>query len=77
MDEFGLGNIIINNAISTRQYRILIHFYEDLLNQLMTEKCSSLEIMLKYSVEYRSIDDFTSLNLRMDSHFYKKVVFYS
>ena len=76
MDEFGLGNIIINNAISTRQYRILIHFYEDLLNQLMTEKCSSLEIMLKYSVEYRSIDDFTSLNLRMDSHFYKKVVFY-
>lgn len=44
------------------------------MDQLFTIECSSLEIMIKYTVEYRQIqEDFSTLNLDLADVYYEKV----
>jgi hypothetical protein len=74
MEEFGIGNIIDTNTTDTTHYRVLIQFYKDFIDQLLTIECSSLEIMIKYTVEYRQIqEDFSTLNLDSNDVYYEKV----
>lgn len=74
MEEFGIGNIIDTNKTDTIHYRVLIQFYKDFMDQLFTIECSSLEIMIKYTVEYRQIqEDFSTLNLDLADVYYEKV----
>lgn len=68
MDEFGIANIGENN-----KKRVLVHIYKDFLDQLITPECSQLEIMFKYIVEYRTIDDLVYLNLEAVKNSYKRV----
>lgn len=77
MDEFGIGRIVENNVTSTGHYRVLVQFYKELIDQLLTVECSSFEIMLKFIVEYRPIEDFRTLNFKMSNNYTKVEIFKS
>lgn len=76
MDEFGIGHLnetaVLGDSSSHLKntsgqfYRVLVHFYPELREQLLTNECYELEMTLKFMVRYRKFYNVTSIELNND-----------
>ena len=52
--------------------RVLIHYYPEFMNQLLP-KCNEFEMLYKYLISYRKVDDISLINKNFETSFFNQV----